>query len=456
MNLSCKPRLAPFVDATVDFASGSDTPRAFLERCLETLSLWEPEIRAFVHLIGDQACVAADRSTVRWRAGRPLSTIDGMPVGIKDIIETADMPTEQGSPLFAGTQTYRDAASVSALRAAGAVIVGKTVTTEFAATEPGRTRNPWDLTRTPGGSSSGSAAAVAAGLVSAALGTQGIASIVRPASFCGCVGFKPSLGAINRGGSYDTISQSCTGVLGATLRDTWQVARETAVRAGGDPGFLGLAGPEFAPLPVEPRALARLETAGWDGASPGAQSELQKVVELLVARGVTILDRHSNRAVANLEDAIAGARELANTLNAWEMRWPLNTYRDRDPAKLSSAMLDRLKKAEATTINQYRTALVERDRLRHMYAQLKAECDGCIALAASGPAPVGLQSTGDPAFAVPFTLLGVPVISVPVLQDQDLPLGLQVAGFRDADATTFAIAAWIMTKIVAQKAHTVS
>jgi Asp-tRNA(Asn)/Glu-tRNA(Gln) amidotransferase A subunit family amidase len=450
------PRPAPFVDATVDFASESDSARAFLERCLETLALWEPEIRAFVHINADTARAAADRSTVRWRAGRPLSAIDGMPVGIKDIIETADMPTEQGSPVFAGTRTYRDAASVAALRAAGAVIVGKTVTTEFAATEPRGTRSPWELTRTPGGSSSGSAAAVAAGLVSAALGTQGIASIVRPASFCGCVGFKPSLGAINRGGSYDTISQSCTGVLGATLQDTWQVAREAAVRAGGDPGFCGLAGPEFAPLPVKPRALALLETVGWDGASPGARAELRKVVELLAGEGITILDRRSNRAVAILEDAIVGATELANTLNAWEMRWPLNTYRDRDPAKLSSAMLDRLTKAEAMTIDQYRAALVERDRLRHTYAQLQAECDGYVALAASGPAPVGLHSTGDPAFAVPFTLLGVPVISVPVLHDQDLPLGLQVAGFRDGDAATFAIAAWVMTKIAAQKAGAVS
>jgi Asp-tRNA(Asn)/Glu-tRNA(Gln) amidotransferase A subunit family amidase len=195
---------------------------------------------------------------------------------------------------------------------------------------------------------------------------------------------------------------------------------------------------------------------GWDGASPGARAELRKVVELLAGEGITILDRRSNRAVAILEDAIVGATELANTLNAWEMRWPLNTYRDRDPAKLSSAMLDRLTKAEAMTIDQYRAALVERDRLRHTYAQLQAECDGYVALAASGPAPVGLHSTGDPAFAVPFTLLGVPVISVPVLHDQDLPLGLQVAGFRDGDAATFAIAAWVMTKIAAQKAGAVS
>src|SRR5262249_29080364 len=193
------------------------------------------------------ARAAADRSAARWRDDRPLSSIDGMPLGIKDIIETADMPTEQGSPLFAGWRTDRDAASVAALREAGAVILGKVVTTEFAASEPRGTRNPWDTTRTPGGSSSGSAAAVAWGMVPAALGTQVVGSILRPASFCGCVGFKPSVGGINRGGSYDYFSQSCTGVLAASLADAWLVAINIAVRIGGDPGSVGLQGPPDPP-----------------------------------------------------------------------------------------------------------------------------------------------------------------------------------------------------------------
>ena len=165
----------------------------------------EPEIGAFVHRNEEAAREAAALSTRRWRDGKPLSRIDGMPVGIKDIVETIDMPTEMGSPLYKGWQSGRDAATVAALREAGAVIVGKTVTTEFAATYPGGTRNPWDLKRTPGGSSSGSAAGVAAGMISAGLGTQVVGSIMRPASFCGCVGFKPSLGAINRGGSHDAL-----------------------------------------------------------------------------------------------------------------------------------------------------------------------------------------------------------------------------------------------------------
>ena len=152
------PQPVPFFSAAANFAGSRDTPREFLERCLSHLEEFESAVGAFVCHDIAAARAAADRSAARWRDGRPLSPIDGMPLGIKDIIETADMPTEQGSPLFVGCRTGRDAASVAALREAGAVILGKVVTTEFAATEPRGTRNPWDRERTPGGSSSGSAA----------------------------------------------------------------------------------------------------------------------------------------------------------------------------------------------------------------------------------------------------------------------------------------------------------
>src|SRR5271166_4353555 len=249
------PQPIAFFPAVADFVSGTDTPRELLERCLARIAEFEPAVGAFVCQDIAAARAAADRSTERWRAGRPLSPIDGMPLGIKDIIETADMPTEQGSPLFVGWRTGRDAASVAALREAGAVILGKVVTTEFASTEPRGTRNPWDSARTPGGSSSGSAAAVACGMVPAALGTQVIGSILRPASFCGCVGFKPSVGGINRGGSYDYFSQSCTGVLAASLEDAWLAAINIVERVGGDPGSPGLQGPPEPPPAQCPRAL---------------------------------------------------------------------------------------------------------------------------------------------------------------------------------------------------------
>src|SRR5208283_1546030 len=207
-----KPVLRPYLVAANLFASGIATPRQFLEHSLALFEAWEPRIGAFVCTNLPAARAAADKSSERWRAGKPLSAIDGIPVGIKDIIETVDMPTEMGSPLFAGWRSEKDAANVRALREAGAVILGKTVTTEFAASEPRGTCNPWNTAHTPGGSSSGSAASVAAGIASAALGTQVIGSTIRPASYCGCFGFKPSVNALNREGCHDYQSQSCTGV----------------------------------------------------------------------------------------------------------------------------------------------------------------------------------------------------------------------------------------------------
>src|SRR5277367_2589235 len=242
-----KPVARPFLAVAQSFASGAQTPREFLERSLALLEQWEPRIGAFVCTNVPAARAASDRATARWRAGKPLSAIDGMPVGIKDIIETVDMPTEMGSPLFAGWRSQKDAACVRALRDAGAVILGKTVTTEFAASHPRGTRNPWNTAHTPGGSSSGSAASVAVGIVSAALGTQVIGSTIRPASFCGCVGFKPSVNALNREGSHDYQSQSCTGILGASLADVWQTAYEIVARVGGDAGTPGLQGPDKMP-----------------------------------------------------------------------------------------------------------------------------------------------------------------------------------------------------------------
>jgi len=442
------PVMRPYLPATADFASGKDSPRAFLERSLTALEAWEPKIGAFVTLGLVAARAAADESTARWRAGKPHSPIDGMPVGIKDIIETIDMPTQNGSPLFAGFRSERDGASVAALREAGAVIVGKTVTTEFAATEPRETRNPWDTTRTPGGSSSGSAAAVAVGAITVGLGTQVIGSILRPAGFCGCFGFKPTVGAINRGGSYDGLSQSAHGTIAASLPEAWQVAYEIAQRAGGDPGFPGLYGPATPPAPATPRRLAMLETDGWSVATPAARQALEAAVAKLKAAGIAIATRRDNDKVAATETAIHGARALSMAINAWESRWPINTYRARDASKLSKSMLDRGVAAEAMTLDDYRRDLADRDKRRAVYHALASEFDACITLTAPGAAPVGLGWTGDPVFVVPGSMLGVPALTLPVLNDGGLPLGLQFLGFADRDAALFATAAGVLAAVV--------
>ncbi len=446
-----KPALRSYLAATPSFAAGKETPRQFLERSLEVLDYWEPQIGAFVATALPAARDAADRSGERWRAGKPLSPIDGMPVGIKDIIETVDMPTQMGSPLFDGWRSEKDAASVRALRDAGAVILGKTVTTEFAASEPRGTRNPWNVAHTPGGSSSGSAAAVGAGIVSAALGTQVIGSTIRPASFCGCVGFKPSVNALNREGSHDYQSQSCTGVLGASLADVWQIAHEIVARVGGDAGTPGLRGPDTLPPAQKPRRLALLETAGWDSASVAAKQQLSEAIMRLRAAGVEIRTRQNDDKVAALETDLLNAAELSHRCNGWETRWFLHSMRDRDAAKLSRNVMDRARKYEDLTLADHRADLRERERVRAIHAALAANCDACITLAAPSNAPEGLSFTGSPEFAVPASLLGVPALSLPLFEVNAMPLGLQLIGFYDRDADAFAIASWLMSSLMSPR-----
>jgi Asp-tRNA(Asn)/Glu-tRNA(Gln) amidotransferase A subunit family amidase len=442
-----QPTLRSYLAVAEEFASGAQTPRQFLERSLELLDAWEPQIGAFVATALPAAREAADRSGERWRAGKPLSPIDGMPVGIKDIIETVDMPTQMGSPLFAGWRSEKDAASVRGLREAGAVILGKTVTTEFAASEPRGTRNPWNPAHTPGGSSSGSAAAVGAGIVSAALGTQVIGSTIRPASFCGCVGFKPSVNALNREGSHDYQSQSCSGVLGASLADVWQIAHEIVARVGGDAGTPGLRGPDTLPLAQRPRRLAVLETAGWDSASVAAKQQLGEAIMRLRAAGVEIRTRQNDDKVAALETDLLNAAELSHRCNGWETRWFLRSMRDRDAVQLSRNVMERAQKYEDLTLADHRADLRERHRLRAVHAALAPNCDACITLAAPSNAPEGLSFTGSPEFAVPASLLGVPALSLPLFEVNDMPLGLQLIGFFDRDADAFAIASWLMSSL---------
>ena len=435
------PTMRSYRAATPTFEDGSSSPKAFLEECLTTIEALEPDIGAFVATDIGGAREAADASATRWKDGKTLSLIDGMPLCIKDIMETAHMPTGQGSDLFTGWEGKRDCAAVAALREAGAVILAKSVTTEFAAQPARGTRNPWDLSRTPGGSSSGTAASVACGMVPAGLGTQGLGSTIRPASFCGVYAFKPTVGGINRGGSFDTISQSASSVFAATLEETWEIARAIVARVGGDSGCPGVSGPMAAPAAKKPKRVAMLQTEGWEGAEESARQALTDARGLLVDADIEVIDRESHAGVAAIEAAITGGVELSGGVNSWEFRWPLNTYaRDMDREKLSPEAQDRLEFAESMTHEDYQGLLRKRQQIRQIYQGLKADADVCVTLSAPGPAPVGHNWTGDAVFAVPSSILGTPSFSLPVLESEGLPLGLQVMGFAEKDAECFAAA----------------
>src|SRR5262249_47911298 len=200
-------------------------------------------------------------------------------------------------------------------------------------------------------------------------------------------------------------------------------------------------GPSSVPAQRKPARIAFVETLGWGAATSGAKDAMAGAVARCRAAGIEVITRQSNAKVAAVETAIMEARGASMRLNAWEWRWPLNAYRERDASKLSRVMLDRLTEAEAMSLDDYRRDLAQRDRDRALYAELASECEACISLSAPSAAPMGLDSTGDPNCTVHASLLGIPAISLPVLQDEGLPLGLQIAGFINGDAQTFATAA---------------
>ena len=245
--------------------------------------------------------------------------------------------------------------------------------------------------RTPGGSSSGSAAAVGAGMVPAGLGTQVVGSILRPASFCGAIGFKPSVGAINRSGSHDHFSQSCQGAIGATLADTWAVMRAIADRAGGDPGFVGLSGDVTFGKRAKPARLGVLETGGWSATTEGARKAFAAAKDKLAKAGIDDQVAPTIPTSRRPSRPIADAQPLTLAINAWEGRWPLNTYADLDAGKLSQGARDRLKAAEATTQSDYRELLARRVAARAAYAKAASRYDAFVTLGACGAAPVGLE-----------------------------------------------------------------
>jgi Asp-tRNA(Asn)/Glu-tRNA(Gln) amidotransferase A subunit family amidase len=292
-----KSPLISFFKARARFLSGEDTPRAFLERCLATIEAREPTVKAFTILNTVVARAAADASTKRYKAGKPLSVVDGLPIGIKDVIETADMPMGTKNKIYRGWPKARDAAAVYSLRTGGAAIVGKTVIPDGGIGKLGPTRNPHDQLRSPGASSSGSAASVGAGMLPAALGTQAVGSLLRPASFCGCYAFKPTFGGLNRGGVISmNPSQACLGIVAGALEDIYLIAHHIADQVGGDPGSPSIDFGSKPPKARKPRRLIRLG-AGWDITEDGTKIAFETFVGNLERQGVEIIRRSAGRRV---------------------------------------------------------------------------------------------------------------------------------------------------------------
>jgi Asp-tRNA(Asn)/Glu-tRNA(Gln) amidotransferase A subunit family amidase len=449
-------RLRTFSDAVPGFLSGVGSPREYLEQCLSTIEAREPVVQAWVTLNVEAARESADASARRYKQGKPLSSIDGMPIGIKDLFQTRDMPTEQGSPIYKGARSGNDSALVRALRDAGAIVLGKTVTTEFGMSHPGPTTNPFDPRRTPGGSSSGSAAAVGAGMVPVCIGSQLLGSVIRPAGYCANVAIKPTLGAIHRGERMGN-SQSHVGVHAGSVVDMWNTTYEVAARAGGDPGYPGLYGAAATPQALKPRRLIVMETEAWRQVEAPTAEAFDRVLHSLRKQGVEVLRRSDHELVEDFEQAIADNMAMCRDLIGFEGRWNYENLFDRDPELLSESLHQRLARWRTVTREQYRAILLRRQEARNRHAALAHVGDALIALSSNGPAAFFgdqtgsgqgiVHTTGTPAMAAPSSMLGAPSVVVPLLSVHRMPLGVQVVGQPHDDERTVGIARWMLENL---------
>ncbi|MDP6173512.1 MAG: amidase [Rhodospirillales bacterium] len=437
------PVMVPFHSARPAFMDGIDSPRAYLERCIQVMEAREGVIKAFVNINLEGARRAADAAGQRYKDGRPASVLDGMPLVVKDVIDTEDMPTEYGSEMFIGRQPEWDAACIYWLRRAGVVITGKTVTAEFATRPAGPTRNPYDLERTPGGSSSGSGAAVGAGMAPVGLGTQVRGSVLRPASYCGTYAIKPTYGVITLNGILTTSRGiNHLGTLAASLEDAWLTLHWTSRNAGGEISHTHLPGKTQMPAPARPDRLIRLETVGWQSTSDEVKAVFEDFLDLLAHEGCEIIGREDDPEVDRVERMFEDTNEISSALSTWEGRYPMLLWGERGAQHLSEMALKGIEEKEAMDPDAYIHALQRADAMRQAYGPLAGKADACIALTADGPAPKGMN-TGDVAFCDPFSLLHVPALTLPIFSFDGLPLGLQLTGFAGNDARLVVQGAWI-------------
>ncbi|MBD2750416.1 amidase [Microvirga sp. BT688] len=410
------------LDAARRIADGSLTSEALVRACLERIRAREPVVQAWQHLDMDAALMMA-RQVDRFGSG-PLK---GIPVGVKDIIDTADMPTGYGSSLYETFRPPRDAACVALARLAGALILGKTVTTEFAYFQPGKTRNPHDPDRTPGGSSSGSAAAVASGMVPLAFGTQTAGSIIRPASFCGCVGYKPTFGLIDRSGVHPFAdSLDTVGVFATTVGDAAFFASVIAGRPN-----LRIKDEVFRPRIGLTRPYA------WEAAEPATARALDEAAARLGTVGLEVCE-------VALPERWRGLLEAQKTIMAFEAARSHAPEMLTASDRLSMKLRELLEAGVLIAPEDYDAARALVAEARAGFSDVLDGFDVLLTPSAPGEAPEGLGATGDPVFNRMWTALGVPCISVPGLTGPTgMPIGVQVVGRWGDDRRALAASAAI-------------
>jgi amidase len=417
------------------------SPVAAVEEALDRIAALDAEVRAFVHV--DEAGARRRAAALESRSSERPRPLLGYTLGIKDLIDTRDLPTSYGSPIFAGHRPERDAGVVRRLRRAGAVVVGKTVTTEFGTFDPAPTRNPWDLACTPGGSSSGSAAAVAAGMVRASVGTQTAGSTLRPAAYCGVVGFMPSPGWIGRTGIYPcAASLDRVGLFARCVEDVQPLLAAASGFDRGDPVSIrapraGAAASRAGERIAPDRLRVGLLTPLLEAAAPSMAAAVEDVAGRLAGRGVMV------RRIPGSDTFDAGFGALFTLMRSEMAAVHADLYRRHRKryAPRIASIVDAGRRIPAT---DYIGAQQIRRRYRAELDGWFGDLDMVLAPAATGPAERSYETIGDPKMNIPATLAGLPAITIPVaLSDDRLPLGLQLIGARNDDHRLLALAGWI-------------
>ena len=430
-------------EAAEHVREGRITSVELVQDCLARVDEIEPAVQAWAFLDREHALAQARELDLRRAQGKAIGPLHGVPVGIKDIFDTSDYATELGSPLWAGRTPRRDAAAVARLRAAGAVIMGKTVTTEYAYYYPGKTRNPHDTSRTPGGSSSGSAAAVAAYMVPGAIGSQTNGSVIRPAAFCGVVGFKPTHGLIPRTGAL-MLSRTLdhVGMFARTVEDVALLAETLAGFDHDDPDTRPVARPPFTAVatgqpPLPPR-FAFVRSPVWDQSEPTTREAFD---ELVAALGDTVSE-------VELGPSYSAAIDFHRTIMEVEMAYNLHRDYEKGGDQLSAPLRGLIERGRTYSAVNYLAAVGAIAPLNEAIGSIFDEYDAIITPAAPGEAPRGIESTGNPIFCSLWTYLGTPAVTLPLMQSEaGMPLGVQLVGRRDNDARLLRTARWLVTNL---------
>ena len=422
---------------------GAVSSLQLIEACLARIRDVDPKVEAWTFLDPELARAQARAADEFRLSGQPIGPLHGVPVGIKDIIDTADMPTENGSVLHAGRTPSRDAAVIQRLREAGAIVMGKTVTTEFATRTPGKTRNPHDPAHTPGGSSSGSAAAVAAEMVPLALGSQTTGSTIRPGSFCGVYALKPTHGLISRRGMFQlSRSMDHVGLFARTIEDLALLLETLAGHDEGDPDTQPRARVPYRDIaaaePPIPPTFAFVKTPRWDRVEPEAKEAFAELCGWLGERVEEV-------ELVQAEDAYAWHETISGPEVAWNLRREWEHGRDG----LSPALQARIERGRQVLGHEYVTARAQVPGLVASLTELfEQRYDAILTPSAAGTAPKGIESTGDPAFCTIWTLCGTPALNVPLMQGASgLPLGVQLVGRRHDDGRLLRTARWLVDRL---------